>query len=103
MDGLTREMLKLMFLFPIVGLIGSFIFWLAIRPLVLWYFKINEIENLLTDIRNSLIGQTTEDEEFTEQETMYSTYKDEPQSNPPVAESFAHIKSNNDKRWKPPE
>lgn len=106
MDGLTREMLKLMFVFPIIGLIGGFIFWLAIRPLVLWYFKLNKIENLLTDIRNSLIGQITANEritgEFTDQETMYSAYKDEPKSKPPIAESFVHSKPDNNIRWKPP-
>ena len=29
------------------GLIGGFIFWLAIRPLVLWYFKLNKSNMIL--------------------------------------------------------
>ncbi len=33
---------------------GSILFWLLVRPVVLWYFKINKKIDLLTEIRDLL-------------------------------------------------
>ena len=65
MDSSILYLFKSSFILILLWLLISLILFLAIREIVLWYFKINEVSSSLDRIANSLEIIASSDEEIT--------------------------------------
>lgn len=65
MENLVLDLIKSSFISIIFWLLISILFFLVIREIVLWYFKINEAVDSLDRIANSLEIIASSDEEIT--------------------------------------
>lgn len=65
MDSSILYLFKSSFLLILLWLLISLLLFLAIREIVLWYFKINEVSNSLDRIANSLELIALGEEEIT--------------------------------------
>ena len=65
MENSVLDLFKSSFTIIFLWLLITFLLFLAIREIVLWYFKINEVVSNLNRIANSLEIMASSDEEIT--------------------------------------
>lgn len=79
-----------------VCIVLNFLFLILIRPVVLWYFRIDENIRLLSEIRNSLF------ERVDDKETLFSKENvDDTHSNLSMAKIDKPMMPLGDNKWKP--